>query len=605
MNEEEVLEIIQVGENSELECKSAQGGLPKSLWETYSAFANTSGGVILLGVEENRGKFDINNIDVVKIQKQFWDSVNDPQRANVNILQNKDVQPIKIGDNSILKITVPRALRQQKPVSVNQNPYLGTFRRNFEGDYRCTKEEVDNMIAESSNTTRDSIILSNYTLADLDKDTLTRYRQIFAVKKPDSDWNSLNDIEFLKRIGAWGKDRENNQEGLSAAGLLVFGLEMNIIQYFPRFFLDYREKLNNIPDQRWSHRITSQDDNWSGNLFDFYHKVIKRINEEVEVPFVLEGDDLSRNTDTRVHKALREALLNTLIHANYSGSGNIVIEKKKYIYRFSNPGLLRIPFEKAIEGGTSDTRNKMIFKIFSQLGYGEQSGYGLESIHTTWKKQQWEPPYLEEDFRPERTVLTLKTTSLIPTTISQFLQEKLNDRYFQMTADEIRVLAKIYSEKSVTNAMIQELLNKNSIAVNKVLTDLVQEGVLAKDGQGRGTEYSLGNLTQGISQNKIKDDKLENDRFALYSELKQQVSKYVLKKRLPPEELKQAVLKVCLNQFLTLEEISMIVNRNEVHLRKTIIAPLVRKGDLQLRYPEAITHKKQAYKTYKGQSYSS
>lgn len=95
MNEEELLEVIQMGENSEVECKSAQGGLPKSLWQTYSAFANTSGGIILLGVQEDADGFRVGNVDVVKIQKEFQDTINDSQKVSVNILQNNDVQPIK------------------------------------------------------------------------------------------------------------------------------------------------------------------------------------------------------------------------------------------------------------------------------------------------------------------------------------------------------------------------------------------------------------------------------------------------------------------------------------------------------------------------------
>lgn len=600
MNEEELLEVIQMGENSEVECKSAQGGLPKSLWETYSAFANTSGGIILLGVQEDAEGFHVSNIDVEKIQKDFWDTINDPQKVNVNILQNNDVQPIKIAGNSILKITVPRALRQQKPVSVNQNPYYGTYRRNFEGDYRCTKEEVDNMIAESSNMTKDSIVLPEYSLDDIDRDTLARYRQIFAVRKPDNDWNSLDDIEFLKRIGAWAKDRVNNREGLTAAGLLVFGVEMNILSYFPNYFLDYREKLNDIPGQRWSHRITSQDGNWSGNLFDFYQKVIKRINEDVEVPFVLEGDELSRNTDTRVHKALREALLNSVIHANYFGTGNIVVEKYKSVYKFTNPGLFRVPLKKAIEGGTSDARNRLIFKVFSQLGFGEQSGYGLESIHTTWRSQQWEMPSLIEEYIPECTILTLKTTSLIPTEVSTFLQEKLQDRYHQMTPSEIKILAKVFTEESVTNAKIQGLLNKNSLIVNKKLMDLVQEGALIQSGQGRWTEYSLGSIFKEVELEKTVERTI--DSFSLHSELKLQIGDFNKRKRRPPKETMEVVLEICTDQFLTTQEISSILERDEKHFRKTIISPLVKDGKLQLRYPEMATHKKQAYKTAGGKS---
>lgn len=208
VTEEELLKLLDMGEHSELECKLAKGGLPKDVWETYSAFANTKGGIILLGIEETNGSFSpVEGIDVVKLQKAFWDHVNSKQVSD-NILQNDDVQPIKINEFNILKITVPRALRQQKPVSVNENPYIGTYRRNFEGDYRCSKEEVDNMIAESSNITRDSIVLDKYSFDDLDKDSFKRYRQRFAVRNPSHIWNELDDIDFLRRIGGWDKDRE-------------------------------------------------------------------------------------------------------------------------------------------------------------------------------------------------------------------------------------------------------------------------------------------------------------------------------------------------------------------------------------------------------------
>lgn len=595
---EELLEIIDLGESSELECKAAIGGLPRDLWETYSAFANTKGGVIMLGIEEKKGKFFVVGTDVVKLQKEFWDNINNPQKVNVNVLQNDNVFPIKIGDVSVLQINVPRAMRQQKPVSVNPNPYIGTYKRNHEGDYRCSKEEIDMMISESTNVTQDSRIVPNSTMDDLDKESLKVYRQRFTVAKPDSDWNSLNDKEFLKRIGGWAVDRESGQEGVTHAGLITFGTEMNITSVLPHYFLDYREKLSEIPDQRWSHRITSQDGNWSGNIMDFYHKVIKRINEDVQVPFVLEGDNLGRQMDTRVHKALREALLNSLIHANYFGTGKVIIEKEKFHYKFMNPGLLRVPIYKAIEGGTSDARNKFIFKIFSQLGYGEQSGYGLESIHNTWRVQQWEKPTLQEEFRPEQTILILKTTSIIPPELSTFLKENLKDRYYQLNSNEIEILVKICVENITTNTKIQELLGKNSIEVNTILMDLVNEGILGKRGQGRGTEYFLGDLFNYEEQLKLEIEKTHfKDRTTLYNELRKEISDIQGKKRLSPLVLQKAVLKICSNHYLSLQEISSLVNRDEGHLRKTIIGPLVEQKKLSLRYPDVITHKKQAYKT--------
>ncbi|MFZ3591556.1 ATP-binding protein [Bacillus sp. DJP31] len=317
---------------------------------------------------------------------------------------------------------------------------------------------------------------------------IKNYRKRFANLKPDSAWNEHDDIEFLSRIGGWAKDRATKKEGITVAGLLMFGEEQSISEYFPHYFLDYRETLSDIPEQRWSNRITSQDGTWSGNLYDFYFKVIGKITSDIDVPFQLVGTEFIRQTESRVHKALREAVLNTLIHANYFGEVGIVIEKKKSYFRFSNPGILRMPYEKAIEGGISDPRNPFIFKIFAQIGLGERSGYGLESIHTTWKQQHWKKPALLEEFQPERTSLTLLPTSLLPEDIVFLIRETLKDRFHLLTPIELLVLVTAYQEKSVTNVRLQALINKHSLEIKKSLLNLVEEGlILPRGDRGTGT----------------------------------------------------------------------------------------------------------------------
>ena len=584
MTEQELLKLLDMGEHSELECKLAKGGLPKDVWETYSAFANTKGGIILLGIEENNGVFSpVKGVDVVKLQKAFWDHINSKQ-VSVNILQNDDVQPIKINEYNILKITVPRALRQQKPISVNENPYIGTYRRNFEGDYRCSKEEVDNMIAEASNITRDSIVLDKYSFDDLDKDSFKRYRQRYAVRNPSNSWNELDDIEFLRRIGGWDKDREKKVEGLTAAGLLVFGQEMNITNYFHNYFLDYREHVNEYEGQRWSHRFTSQNGEWSGNLYDFYNKVIARINEDLKVPFKIDDADMSRVNDTDLHKALREALLNTIIHADYFTKGNIIVEKNINEYKFINPGLLRIPLEKAIGGGTSDARNKNIFKIFSLLGLGERSGFGLENIHNTWKKYKWELPSLEESFKPENITLLLKTTPLIDNRVSQELKKLFPNKYDTLDPYELKLLSFLYEQESITLLDAQTILNQKSTFINKIFMNLEQKQIIEKNYDNAQLSYTFFNSNK-------------TDRYLLDT-LRMKVTDIANSRRAKPQHLREAVLTICEGRFLTLQEIAEILNRNETHLRKTIINPLLESNELILKYPNKPTHMNQAYKTY-------
>ena len=74
INPLDILTRLGWGESDDLEFKSAKGGLPQSLWETYSAMANTKGGVIFLGVENNGTVSGLT--DPNKIKKSFWDTIN-------------------------------------------------------------------------------------------------------------------------------------------------------------------------------------------------------------------------------------------------------------------------------------------------------------------------------------------------------------------------------------------------------------------------------------------------------------------------------------------------------------------------------------------------
>ncbi len=148
-------------ENNRIEAKRALGGLPHSIWETYSAFANTLGGILLLGVEEAEDKSlrAAGLSDPEKLVKEFWDTVNNANKISVNILTDKDVTIRQVGGKRIIVIQIPRAQRYDRPVYLEGNPLSGTYRRNGEGDYRCTKEEVFAMTRDASVKTQDMQVL--------------------------------------------------------------------------------------------------------------------------------------------------------------------------------------------------------------------------------------------------------------------------------------------------------------------------------------------------------------------------------------------------------------------------------------------------------------
>ena len=122
-------------EDNRREVKAAEGGLPSTLWDTYSSMANTYGGVIICGVKERKDGtwFTTGMKDVSKLKKNFWNQANDQNKVSVNLLRESDVTAYEIKGDVVLVIKVPMADREQKPVFINGNMFKGTFKRNNEG----------------------------------------------------------------------------------------------------------------------------------------------------------------------------------------------------------------------------------------------------------------------------------------------------------------------------------------------------------------------------------------------------------------------------------------------------------------------------------------
>ena len=394
-------------EDNRREVKKANGGLPNSLWDTYSAFANCYGGVIILGVkEEEDGSWRTTGLkNAAKLRKDFWDTINNPKKVNLNLLSDDDIQTYTIGadKNVVMVIHVPMAKREQKPVYINNDIFNGTFRRNFEGDYHCTRLQVKAMLRDQTERTMDMEILEKVSIEDLNYDTIHGYRNSHRTLKEGHPFERLSDREYLRSIGAAAISHEDGELHPTAAGMLMFGNEYDIVRHFPEYFLDYREELNSAI--RWTDRLQSSSGEWSGNVCDFYFRVYNKLIKDIKVPFKLVGGE--RIDDTPVHKALREALANCLINADYYGVRGVVVRKEADKIVFSNPGYIRTGKKQMRLGGESDPRNKALMKMFNLINIGERAGSGVPNIFNVWNDEGFVEPEIEERFDPDRTVLSL------------------------------------------------------------------------------------------------------------------------------------------------------------------------------------------------------
>ncbi|MGL5085179.1 MAG: ATP-binding protein [Clostridium sp.] len=217
--------------------------------------------------------------------------------------------------------------------------------------------------------------------------------------------------------------------------------------------------------------------------------VINKITENIKVPFRLEH--LERTDDTPVHKAIREAFVNQIIHADFNTQGVLKIIKKKDSLEFTNPGTLKIDLESIFRGGNSKSRNTRIQKMFIMIGLGEGAGSGFPKILSAWNEQHWRIPELKEDNNLNQVSLKLWSVSMIPDDCLESIKEIFSKNFKLFNKDEILILATAYLEGSVNNSRIQLMIDKHPYDITKMLHDLVEKGNLIVDGYGKGKMYYL------------------------------------------------------------------------------------------------------------------
>ena len=606
MDTRTLLSSLALGEETDLEFKSARGGVPGSMWETYSSMANTDGGCILLGVENDGTISGLPN--PAKTRKTVWDSLNNRGQVSVKLLSNDQVRVVPVGEKSVLVMEIPRANRRQRPVYVGQNPITGTYRRNYEGDYLCNPDEVGRMLADQSEEPADSRILEHFSIDDIDPTSLQQYRQRFSARAPDHPWLSLDHRGFLAKLGGWRKDRATRQEGLTVAGLLMFGKDEAIRDpaAIPGYHVDYREKLSPDPSVRWTDRLTI-DGTWVGNLFQFYQRVIQRLTVDLKLPFQL-GSDLFRKDETLVHEAIREALVNAVIHADYRGQGGIVVEKYRDRIELSNPGSLLLSLEQVWSGGVSECRNKSLQTMFLMIGGGEKAGSGIDKIRQGWASQNWRLPIIEETLRPDRVRLVLPMVSLLPEEAVQRIKGRFGTKFKKLSPLEVQALVTAHLEEGVSNVRMRQICSKHPTELTKLLQSLVSRGFLQQDGRGRGTTYRLPGLgdsshNAGNSSHKRPVDsshKLEEIPEEELTKLKFIAAPALFVMRLPVEDTRRIILELCRGRYFTAADLAELMNRNANGLRNRFLTPLVEEGLLIRKYPAEPNRPDQAYTRAEG-----
>ncbi|MFL2062925.1 RNA-binding domain-containing protein [Latilactobacillus sakei] len=468
-------------ENSILEYKKSKKSLSNSLWETFSAFANTAGGIIICGIDEKRinqnVSYIITGVENAHIQEEdFWNRIKSDNKLNsLSWISHDILRREYIDGKEIILISVSESLPNEKPVTLN-NQLSNSYIRNGTSDNRMNNIELKKFLIDNT-LNIDNHTIPYYGIDEVNLKSVANYRAaLLKDEKLKHIALEKTDEEFLKAIGAMARDTNTGNLYLTNGGLLFFGKRADILQIFPEFQLDFFDK-SDITETRYNNRISTLTD--TDNIFDFFMEVLNTFKYKYSSPFELSADQKRTDNSESLLTSLREALVNTLMHADYAlNNSHVEIIMNSNNIVFSNPGRMLVTQESFFTQTKSIVRNGIISSLFVMAGYGERAGTGGTVIKNI---------AINNNLKfPELTIHNFDTS--IKIWKSDFLGS-IND--VELSENARLILKLINNKLMVKRSTVEEELKLTKKEAITCLNMLKNKKYIQVVGNGRSTHYTL------------------------------------------------------------------------------------------------------------------
>lgn len=207
-------------------------------------------------------------------------------------------------------------------------------------------------------------------------------------------------------MGGYDYDRHKGIEGLTLAGLMMFGKGTPIEKCFPLFRMDYLDLLGVTSggDLKWNDRLT-YDGRWENNIYNFVTMTMRKLLFTLPSEGRIIGK--VRRDGGPLYDGIREAIINSVTYSDFQTEGVLRIDRRDNEIILRNPGLLRISAERIYNGDFTHARNRNIQKMFRMIGYGDNIGSGFQKILSAWNTLGFIRPELKELSDVKEVWLTL------------------------------------------------------------------------------------------------------------------------------------------------------------------------------------------------------
>ena len=506
-------------DHSTCEVKKSQGGLPTSIWETISAFANAQGGTIILGVDEKHDFRVVGVRDAAEIERSLGSVCND-----LEPVVRADIHTLLIGDAPVVIAEIPPVARDQRPCHKRSlGPWAGSRLRVADGDRKLNDYEISVLLANRAEQHYDVSPVTGARPSDLDEASVNAFvRRIRETRS--SIFRGQEDVDILGMLNVL-----TEHDGVvvpTLAGLLVFGRYPQ--QFEPQLNLTvvaYPTTRAGEPGPRGERFIDNRS--IDGPIPAMVVESVQALKRNMRRRSIVTG--LLRTDEWEYpEEVLREAIVNALVHRDYSEyARGMQVQIELYPDRLvvRNPGGLYGPVDVAALGAStvSSSRNRVLLKILEDTSLGdghmvcENRGTGIARMRFVLNEVGMEPPKFIDDIGvfqaefPNHTLLDQDALDWLGALDGEPLTRA------QMTA-----LVQMKNGGQVTNNSFRSITGiQDSRAAHKELKELVDRGLIFQFGTRGSTYYEL--AADDSAQDSMVEDISSDDTGKSLTVLQQQV----------------------------------------------------------------------------------
>jgi len=361
MTASEIKKIIAQGEGVSTEFKEAKEKVPTSFYDTVVSFANTNGGIILWGIDDEGNLIGINSDHTVRYLKNIVTALNSPD--NVNPTLNLEPLAVKYDGKTIIAVHVPAS-----PLVHDHVGRIYIRQHEVDIDITSNQHKIRELFLKKGAIYTENHIYTGLKMSDLDEKLFDKARNLIRNIRNDHPWLTVDNMQILREAVLYYNDYEQNKEGFTLAAALLFGKDITIQNLLPAYKVEAMVRINN--KDRWDDRLTLRT-----NLIDTYLQLKEFINRHLPDKFFLEGD---QRIDLR-DRIFREIIGNIIIHREYTNATSTELIIEEDAVRTLNPNNPRFNGIMDLDNFNPHPKNPNIRRFFTALGWADEIGSGIRN----------------------------------------------------------------------------------------------------------------------------------------------------------------------------------------------------------------------------------